>query len=95
VQVEGDCAGVYVTNKTATGFDVVELLGGRSNIPFSYRVVCKRKYYEDARLTTPEECAAVTSSMMRLVWPEVVAREDENRRVEETIRAREAERGTR
>jgi hypothetical protein len=30
VQLEGDCKGVYVTNKTANGFDVVELQGGTS-----------------------------------------------------------------
>jgi hypothetical protein len=73
IQVEGDCNGVYVTNKTSTGFDVVELQGGTSNIPFSYRVVCKRKYYEDARLTTPEAGSAITRRMMEKVWHEVIA----------------------
>jgi hypothetical protein len=81
VQVEGDCNGVYVANKTATGFDVVELRGGTSNIPFSYRVVCKRKYYEDARLTTPEAGSAITRRMMESVWPEVIA-EHETRHAE-------------
>ena len=47
VQVEGDCKGVYVTNKTSTSFDVNELQGGTSNLSFSYRIVCKRKYFED------------------------------------------------
>jgi hypothetical protein len=73
VQVEGDCKGIYVTNRTSTGFSVVELQGGRSNVPFSYRVVCKRKYYEDDRLVTPEEGAQTTSRMMEAVWPETIA----------------------
>jgi hypothetical protein len=72
VQVEGECNGVYVTNKTSTGFDVVELQGGSASIPFSYRVVCKRKYYEDARLTTPEQGSAITRRMMEMAWPEIV-----------------------
>jgi hypothetical protein len=42
VQLEGDCKGVYVTNKTSTGFDVVELQGGTSNISFSWNVVANR-----------------------------------------------------
>lgn len=42
IQVEGECNGVYVTNKTGEGFDVVELSGGTSNIPFAYTVVANR-----------------------------------------------------
>jgi hypothetical protein len=38
VQLEGDCNGVFVTNKTGTGFDVVELMGGTSNVPFTWSV---------------------------------------------------------
>jgi len=49
VQLEGDCNGVYVS-KGATGFDVIELKGGTSNVPFSYRIVAKRKGFEDRRL---------------------------------------------
>ena len=60
---EGDCKGLYVTNKTASAFEVRELQGGTSNIPFSYRVVAKRKGYEDVRMAkmlgpTPEETEA-------------------------------------
>lgn len=43
VQLEGDCNGVYVTNKTAQGFDVVELAGGTSNVSFSWMIVATRK----------------------------------------------------
>ncbi len=51
VQLEGDCRGVYVS-KSTTGFDVNELQGGTSGVAFSYRVVAKRKGYEDLRLAT-------------------------------------------
>lgn len=39
---EGDCKGVYVTNKSAQGFDVIELQGGQSNISFSWQIVATR-----------------------------------------------------
>lgn len=42
VQVEGDCKGVCVANKTATGFDVVELGGGSSSVSFSWHVAANR-----------------------------------------------------
>ncbi|WP_315822352.1 hypothetical protein [Paraflavitalea speifideaquila] len=42
IQLEGDCNGVYVTNKTAAGFDVIELKGGRSNTSFSYQLIANR-----------------------------------------------------
>jgi len=40
VQLEGECKGVYVTNKTSSGFDVVELNGGSSNTSFQWNIVC-------------------------------------------------------
>jgi hypothetical protein len=60
---EGDCRGLYVTNKTASSFEVRELQGGTTNVSFSYRVVAKRKGYEDVRMAkmlgpTPEETEA-------------------------------------
>ncbi len=42
IQLEGDCNGVYVTNKTLSGFDVVELSGGNSNVPFTWHVIANR-----------------------------------------------------
>lgn len=42
VQPEGDCKGVYVTNKTRNGFEVVELSGGASNTPFTYSITANR-----------------------------------------------------
>lgn len=42
ITLEGDCKGVFVTNKTANGFVVKELSGGSSNVPFTYQVVANR-----------------------------------------------------
>ena len=42
IQPEGECNGVYVTNKTVAGFDVVELQGGQSNISFQWTITCNR-----------------------------------------------------
>lgn len=42
VQLEGDCNGVFVTNKSGAGFDVVELMNGTSNTPFTWTVAANR-----------------------------------------------------
>jgi len=42
IQLEGDCNGVFVTNKTVNGFDVQELNHGTSNTNFSWHIVCNR-----------------------------------------------------
>src|SRR5690606_19523235 len=42
VTLEGDCNGVYVTNKSADGFTVKELQNGTSNAPFSWQIVANR-----------------------------------------------------
>jgi hypothetical protein len=49
VQLEGDCNGVYVTNKSTTGFDVVELNNGQSNISFQYMVTANVADEKDAQ----------------------------------------------
>lgn len=49
IQLEGDCNGVYVANKTATGFDVVELQGGNSNVNFTWFVTANRADSRDAQ----------------------------------------------
>jgi hypothetical protein len=73
VQLEADCNGVYVADKTTTGFDIVELHRGISDAAFTYRVVCKRKYYEDERLATEEEDIRYNNRMTEHMWPEVIA----------------------
>lgn len=40
---EGDCLGLCVMKKSASGFEVRELQGGRSGAPFSYRIVARRR----------------------------------------------------
>jgi hypothetical protein len=59
IQLRDDCKGTYVKTSDS-GFDAFELQGGTSNASFSYRIVAKRKGYEDLRLAkmggpTPEE----------------------------------------
>jgi hypothetical protein len=43
VTPEGDCHGLYVRGKRAASFEVRELMGGKSNIAFCYRIVGRRK----------------------------------------------------
>jgi hypothetical protein len=46
----GDCRGLYVAQKSATSFVVREMSGGTSSIAFDYRIMAKRKGYEQIRL---------------------------------------------
>jgi hypothetical protein len=50
VQAEGPCRGLFVRDKTATGFVVQELGGGVSSTPFAYRIVARRKDVSAPRL---------------------------------------------
>ena len=50
VTPDGDCEGLYVAQKTATGFEVRELRAGKSSVAFDYRIVAKRKGLESVRL---------------------------------------------
>lgn len=45
----GDCKGLYVTNKSANSFEVRELGNGSSNIRFDYRITAIRRKYETVR----------------------------------------------
>ncbi len=47
---EGDMKGLYVTNKTATGFTVREAQGGTSSLVFNWRIAVKRSDIAAARL---------------------------------------------
>jgi hypothetical protein len=58
VTLKGDCNGVYVTNETATSFEVEELKGGTSNTKFSWFLSANRademmgdtkSHYQDLR----------------------------------------------
>jgi hypothetical protein len=46
----GECEGLYVTNKGAQGFEVHELHRGHSNIAFDYRIMARRKGFERVRM---------------------------------------------
>ncbi len=46
----GDCNGLYVSNKTATSFEVHELGGGKASVEFDYRIVANRSGYEGVRM---------------------------------------------
>lgn len=54
----GNCRGLYVAHKAANGFTVRELMGGRSDIDFAYRIVVRRKGHESVRLEAVEERTA-------------------------------------
>jgi hypothetical protein len=62
IQLEGNCNGVYVTNKTANGFDVVELNGGQSNVKFSWQIFANRA-------DTKDQSGNVTSVNANLRFP--------------------------
>lgn len=46
----GDCKGLYVSQKSADSFEVRELGGGASTIAFDYRIMAKRAGHENQRL---------------------------------------------
>lgn len=46
----GDCKGLFVSQKSPTSFEVRELGGGTANIAFDYRIMARRKGFEDIRL---------------------------------------------
>ena len=51
----GDSRGLYVSAKTGTSFEVHEQGGGTSHVRFDYRIVARRKGYENIRLAeTPK-----------------------------------------
>ena len=80
IQLEGPCAGgVYVTDKTATGFSVVQQDAVTSNASFSYRITGKRKYFETLRFATEAEGKAASESMLEQVWPEFIANRNQAR----------------
>ncbi|HTA82137.1 MAG TPA: hypothetical protein VK783_04355 [Bacteroidia bacterium] len=57
IQLEGDCNGVFVTDKTGDGFTVKELHSGTSNVKFSYHVIAnvKDKVYEGEVVSKNED----------------------------------------
>jgi hypothetical protein len=66
IQLNDDCNGVYVKRLT-TGFQVIELGSATSSAHFTYRVMAKRKGYENARL---EVAADLAKHIAKLEKPE-------------------------
>ncbi len=80
-----DCNGTAVKRGT-TGFDVIEVQNGTSNASFSYRVVAKRKGYEDVRLPlspgpTPEEMKAKSTTIRAKFEADKATTQAENQRM--------------
>ena len=46
---QGDTRGLYVSRQDAWGFEVREVQGGTGNVPFTYRIVTRRKNVEGRR----------------------------------------------
>jgi hypothetical protein len=55
VTPKGDCRGLYVTNETDQVFEVRELGSGTSNVAFDYRIIARRRGYEQIRLADVTE----------------------------------------
>jgi len=72
IQLNDDCNGVYVKRGT-TGFDVIELQNGKSDAQFTYRVVAKRRGFENTRM---EKCddALIDSDLYHAVKGKVLPR---------------------
>lgn len=66
VTPEGDCNGLYVTQKSAAGFAVRELRGGRSSLAFEYRIVAKPLDEDGARLAAMPREAPMPSDGVSL-----------------------------
>jgi len=61
----GDCKGLYVTRKSAISFEVHELGGGTSSLDFDYRIMAKRKGYENIRLADKTEQFQIRDHLRR------------------------------
>ncbi|MGO9302730.1 MAG: hypothetical protein ACLP3R_03375 [Candidatus Korobacteraceae bacterium] len=59
---KGDCKGLYVTNETAASFEVRELGSGKANIAFDYRIMARRKGYENVRLADKTKLSAKSAA---------------------------------
>ena len=61
----GECEGLYVADARSGSFDVRELHHGSSSAAFDYRIVAKRRGYENKRL---EEVNPSAGRVERHVW---------------------------
>jgi len=63
----GDCKGLYVTNKMPNSFEVRELGGGTASIAFDYRIMAHRRGYENVRLADQTERLAKMAALEKPV----------------------------
>jgi hypothetical protein len=54
VTPEGDCNGLYVSNRRSDSFEVHECQGGTSDVPFSYRLAIRRSDIDGERFKSAE-----------------------------------------
>jgi outer membrane protein OmpA-like peptidoglycan-associated protein len=76
IQLEGECNGVFVTNKSAKGFDVKELQGGKSDVPFTWQIVASRADETDAdgsRIGYSDARFALAPDPLKTIQPDTVA----------------------
>jgi hypothetical protein len=62
---EGECKGLRVSSRTPAAFEVRELQGGASSVPFTYRLVAKRKDIPGGRLARIDPQPARNVATMR------------------------------
>lgn len=77
IQLEGDCNGVFVTEKSIDGFKVKELNNGKSNISFSWHLVGNRANTKDetGKITSKFEGLRLPIGPGKLKEPELVEKE--------------------
>jgi len=71
---EGESNGLYVTRKTKTEFEVVEQQKGSSNIPFSYRIIARRRDLAKQRLekvAPPKALPRISAEILKPRVPEL------------------------
>jgi hypothetical protein len=63
----GNSQGLYVAQKTSSGFEVREQGEGKSNVAFDYRIVARRRGYEELRLReVPSDSPAAAATNRRI-----------------------------
>ena len=70
---KGDCKGLYVSQETSRFFEVRELAGGLSNVAFDYRIVARRRGYENIRLADKTEQLEIVNTPKLVSAPELAS----------------------
>jgi hypothetical protein len=62
---DGDCNGLYVAQKNASGFAVRELRGGRSTLAFDYRIIARQYGHAGDRVVLAANAAAFGAARLK------------------------------